>query len=224
MKKLRTIASNPLFLITLTVSFLFASCSHDIDNDTVELSKIKSSNKISGEDLFKSIFFSDGNLTSRVVSLNSTFDVNSLSKSELLKYRESENETIEYLKKIDADYFNKFQSNIYLKDPEVISNTIKKAALDIVPLVNSKLSIQGLSIEKISNSFTKDAKGNIDLTKANSQMSKMCGVWALAVGVAVVAVVVFYVVAISEVVVSDMALQKNSAALEAISIQMAQNL
>jgi SdpC family antimicrobial peptide len=224
MKNIRKIASNPMFIITLTISFLFASCSSDTNNENIELSKSISNSKISGEDLFKSIFFSDGALTGKVTSLNSSFDINSLNKSELAKYRASEKEAIDYLKGIDSNYFNKFQSNIYLKDPETISNTIKKAAMDIVPFVNGKLSVQGLSIEKISKTIKKDAKGEIDLTKAESQMKQMCGVWALAIGVAVVAVVVFYVAAISEFYVSKMMSEKNSLALEAISIQTAQSL
>ncbi len=222
MKKIRKFASNPLFLVTLTLCFLFASCSTDVSSERVELSK-PVNGRISGEDLFKSIFFSDGNITTKVVSLNSSFNINNLSKSELTEYRTSENEIIAYLKKMDSNYFTKFQSNIYLKDPEIISNTIKKTSSDMVPFVNAKLSVKGLSIEKISKTLTKDVKGNIDLSKAESQLKDTCGVWALAVGVAVVAVVVFYVVAISEVTVS-LSYEKNSATLDAVSIQIAQNL
>ncbi|MFV7236015.1 hypothetical protein [Flavobacterium sp. ZB4R12] len=59
------------------------------------------------------------------------------------------------------------------------------------------------------------------MRKSQTQMKEMC--YVLAVGLAVVAVAVFYVVAISEFYVGRMS-QSNSITLEAISIQVAQNL
>ena len=88
--------------------------------------------------------------------------------------------------------------------------------------MNEKLAIQNLSVEKIAKTLKKDANGKIDIEKAQTQMKQMCAVWVLAVGVVLVAVAIFYVAAISEVVVG---LQSNTPiTLEAISIQTAQAL
>ncbi len=214
--------------IMLSLSILFVSCSQYDGSETVnpsstELAKaIDGSNKITGEELFKSILFVDGKLTKELPSLYSMANTDNLSKSKLTEYRKQEKEAIEYLKKIDANYFDKFQAEIYTKDPETISKCISKVVNDLIPFMNEKLAIQNLSVEKISKTLKKDANGKIDIEKAQTQMKQMCAVWVLAVGVVLVAVAVFYVAAISEVVVG---LQSNTPiTLEAISIQTAQAL
>ena len=208
----------------LSLSLLFVSCSQYDGNETVnpsstELAKaIDGSNKISGEELFKSILFVDGKLTKQLPSLYSMANTDNLSESKLIEYRKQEKEAIDYLKKLDIDYFNKFQNEIYTKDPESISKVVN----DLIPFMNEKLAIQNLSVEKIAKTLKKDANGKIDIEKAQTQMKQMCAVWVLAVGVVLVAVAIFYVAAISEVVVG---LQSNTPiTLEAISIQTAQAL
>lgn len=212
----------------LSLSLLFVSCSQYDGNETVnpsstELAKaIDGSNKISGEELFKSILFVDGKLTKQLPSLYSMANTDNLSESKLIEYRKQEKEAIDYLKKLDIDYFNKFQNEIYTKDPETISKSISKVVNDLIPFMNEKLAIQNLSVEKIAKTLKKDANGKIDIEKAQTQMKQMCAVWVLAVGVVLVAVAIFYVAAISEVVVG---LQSNTPiTLEAISIQTAQAL
>ena len=212
----------------LSLSLLFVSCSQYDGNETVnpsstELAKaIDGSNKISGEELFKSILFVDGKLTKQLPSLYSMANTDNLSESKLIEYRKQEKEAIDYLKKLDIDYFNKFQNEIYTKDPETISKSISKVVNDLIPFMNEKLAIQNLSVEKIAKTLNKDANGKIDIEKAQTQMKQMCAVWVLAVGVVLVAVAIFYVAAISEVVVG---LQSNTPiTLEAISIQTAQAL
>ena len=149
-------------------------------------------------------------------------NTDNLSESKLIEYRKQEKEAIDYLKKLDIDYFNKFQNEIYTKDPETISKSISKVVNDLIPFMNEKLAIQNLSVEKIAKTLKKDANGKIDIEKAQTQMKQMCAVWVLAVGVVLVAVAIFYVAAISEVVVG---LQSNTPiTLEAISIQTAQAL
>jgi SdpC family antimicrobial peptide len=212
----------------LSLSLLFVSCSQYDGNETVnpsstELAKaIDGSNKITGEELFKSILFVDGKLTKELPSLYSMANTDNLSKSKLIEYRKQEKEAIDYLEKIDANYFNKFQSEIYTKDPETISKSISKVVNDLIPFMNEKLAIQNLSIEKIAKTLKKDANGKIDIEKAQTQMKEMCAVWVLAVGVVLVAVAIFYVAAISEVVVGRMS--NATITLEAISVQTAEAL
>ena len=185
--------------ILLSLSILFASCSQYDGNETVnpssaELSKaIDNNNKITGEELFKSILFVDGKLTKRLPSLYSMANTDNLSKSKLIEYRKQEKEAIDYLKKIDPNYFDKFQAEIYTKDPERISKSISKVVNDLIPFMNEKLALQNLSIEKIAKTLKKDSNGKIDIEKTQKQMKEMCAVWVLAVGVVLVAVAAEFV-------------------------------
>ncbi|MFV7236014.1 hypothetical protein [Flavobacterium sp. ZB4R12] len=108
MKKIRKISSNPLLLVLLVATFLFASCSNDTGSSELTKSTSENNAKISGEELFKSIVFADGVLTDKIPSLKSISNVNTLKKSELIKFRAIENEAIAYLKKKDANYFKNF--------------------------------------------------------------------------------------------------------------------
>ena len=74
-------------------------------------------------------------------------NTDNLSESKLIEYRKQEKEAIDYLKKLDIDYFNKFQNEIYTKDPETISKSISKVVNDLIPFMNEKLAIQNLSVE-----------------------------------------------------------------------------
>jgi SdpC family antimicrobial peptide len=216
----------------LSLSLLFVSCSQYDGNETVNLSStelakgIENSNKITGEELFKSILFVDGKLTKQIPSLYSMANTDNLSKSKLIEYRKQEKEAIDYLKKIDLNYFDKFQNEIYTKDPETISKSISNVVNDLIPFMNEKLSINNLSVEKISKTLKKDTNGKIDIEKTQTNLRKSkdqtCAVFVLAAGVVLVAVAVFYVAAISEVVVGRMS--NVPITLEAISIQTAQAL
>jgi hypothetical protein len=128
----------------------------------------------------------------------------------------------------NANYFNKFQSAIYSRDPEIIFEMILKGAKDLLPFVNSKLEKQNLSIEKIRKSIKIDPNGKIILN--NKSTSKeiadneqpLTGA-VLAIGLAVVVVVVFYVVAISEYAVGYVT-PLEPVPLEEVSADVAINL
>lgn len=193
MKKIRKFSSSPVAIILVALNLLFASCSSDSASSVND----QSAAKLSGEELFKSLIFADGELSAAVPALKSAFDMSDLTAEQKVSYKKAEQEAITYLKAKDAAYFEKFQKEIYSKDPEIILASIKKVAADIKPLIDSKLAVHNLSVEKISKEYYQKNAKNAPLS-AKVQV-EACGVWVLAVGVVVVAVAVFYVAAISEV-------------------------
>ncbi|EOG6905637.1 exported hypothetical protein [Flavobacterium psychrophilum] len=225
MKKIRNIASSPALLFLLTLNFLMVSCSNDGSSNSSTANKeltqsfSKNSNQISGEELFKSIIFVDGVLTEELPSIKSISNISNLKGVELAEYRKTENEAIAYLKKIDANYFDKFQKSLYTKDPETISKSLKQVSSDLTSFINNKLSVNNITIEKIQKNIVKDDKGNVDIPQTQTQMKQMClsEVLVLVVGV------FFYIVWVSEVTINKTTLS-NPLVLEAISIQTAQAL
>jgi SdpC family antimicrobial peptide len=194
MKKIRKISSSPVAIILVVMNLLFASCSSDVtsSNDAVQA-------QLSGEELFISLVFADGPLTASVPALKSVLNTNDLTKEQLANLKKAEQESIAYLKGLDAEYFEKFQKEIYTKDPEVIVNSIRKIAMDIKPFIDSKLAVHNLSVEKISKDYF--AKNGKNIALSGKSQEQVCAVWVLAVGVVLVAVAIFYVAAISEVTV-----------------------
>ena len=209
----------------LSLGFLFVSCSQ-YENSTateqaIELSKsLKGNgNKLSGEELFKTILFSDGDLAEKIPSLQNISAVKNMKGNELVKFKMMENESILFLKGIDADYFKKFQTKIYTKDPETISFSILQIATDLIPFINSKLALQNISIDKITKSLKKDSDGKISLNSANTQMKAMCSLMVAVWGVAIIlAVAVVMTVA---VYVNKMDGTDGNLTLETVSLQIA---
>jgi len=225
MKKIRIVASKPWLLSLLAFNFLMLSCSNDGtstgSSTTNELTQSLSEKdgQISGEELFRSIIFVDGVLTEKLPSIKSISSITALDEKELITYRETEKEAIDFLKKIDPEYFTNFQTSLYTKDPETISATLKKVTSDLSAFIDKKLSVNNITIEKVQKNIITDEKGNVDIAKTQVQMKQMClsEVLVLVVGV------FFYIVWISEVTISKVTLS-NPLVLEAVSMQTAEAL
>ena len=113
MKLARKISQNPMFILFLISSFLFASCSNN--NDDVLTSN---DNKLSGEEMFKQIFFMQGgennllkNNPTYAIHLEKLQKLNSKEKEESYKFT---SELIGLMKKESPNYFNEFEIAINL--------------------------------------------------------------------------------------------------------------
>lgn len=160
MKKIRKISGNPIFIIMLTFSFLFASCSEEaVVPNTIE--------DISGKELFKSIVFVDGNLTSKVPALQKINVTENLSKQQLIEFRAFQNKAIEYLETTDKNYFDNFKQNIMTRDVEIISKTLSNSSKSLEPLVNILAKDQKLSIQEIKSQISNNKEKNSDLQQAD---------------------------------------------------------
>ncbi len=206
----------------MALAILFMSC-EQYDNDITE-NQLQNS-EIDGEELFKSIIFADGQLTSNIPSLQSISQKNKMSKDQLIEFRAFQEEIISFLKTEDNSYFNDFKDAMYSGDPEIVSDMITKAAKDILPLVNAKLAPLDLTIEKMvsENKIDTDSfrmKGGPDVGNEQS-----CGVIVVVAVAAAVAAAVIWVVVISAVaVVSSNQVEQATLTQDAISIQVAEEL
>jgi len=177
----------------LTGLILFVSC-EQYDNNASNFAKY------SGEELFKSIVFADGKLANELPALSGISQLDRMSKDEINELRTYENDIIAYLKSTNKNYFVDFKNSMYSQNPEVISNAISKTAKDIVPWVNKKLAIHGLTVEKIAERVNFDGNGNLQALPDVSTQQK-CGVLVYVAAVVVVAVAAVWVVAISAVAI-----------------------
>ena len=167
--------------------------------------------------LYKSIVFADGIFTKELPSIVSTSNIDSFTKKQLELYRLTENESILFLKSLDSQYFQNFQKALYTRDAETISIAMTKVIQDLIPFINQKLAIQGLSIDKIAKNLKKDANGNI--LNAEGQMKAICAIWV--VGLLVVAVIVLVIVAVGDTPAYKI---NNALTLDTISIQIAEHI
>lgn len=219
MKTIRKVAQNPLFIFILITNFLFVSCSQS-ESSTIP------TKELDGKELFKSIVFADGALTSKIYALENLSQIKNFSKTELNKYRALQNDFISYMSTKDAKYFDNFKSSIYSKNPEIISDAIISASKELTPWINAKLSLKGLTLEKLTSELK--LKGNNLNTNPihNAEQKQQCAV-DIAVFVAAVAIVAVVVIAIVGVTNntdgSPLSKGKRNSTLDAISIQIAEN-
>jgi hypothetical protein len=162
MKRIRKISGNPVFIIMLTFSLLFASCSEEaVVPNTIE--------NISGKELFKSIVFADGNLTANVPALQKINVTDNLSKEQLIEFRAFQNKAIEYLESTEKNYFDNFKQNIMTRDVEIISKTLSNSSKSLEPLVNILANGQKLNIQEIKSQLSDSKEKNSDLQKSDEE-------------------------------------------------------
>jgi len=209
-----------LIPISLFMAFLVLFVSCEQYDDGVETPV---ENKLSGEEIFKSIFFADGVLTEKLPSLSSIDTKGKLSESELTKFETYKTEIVDFLKGKNQNYFEDFQKVMYSQNPSLISKVISKSAEDIIPWANEKLALHDLTIEEISK--TKDIE-SIKKNIPNAYSKEACAVLVAALVVAVIAAVAV-AVTIAVSISITWAQQKSvtgNITLEALSIQIAEEL
>lgn len=158
MRTVRSFTKNPLVILVLLIAFLNLSCNQD------EMIEDQINNKISGEELFKSIIFADGLLTKEIVPLANLQLSNKMSVSQLEEYRLLQIEAINYISKSKAGFFDVFKENILSKNPDLINKAINDAGTLLIPFINQKLKANNISYEEVYNN-AKDIKtnsGNLD--------------------------------------------------------------
>lgn len=154
MKQIRKISGNPIFIILLTFSFLFASCSEEsIVPNTID--------NISGKELFKSIVFADGSITSDIPALQKVGIAENLTAEQLIEFRTFQNKAIEYLESTDENYFKNFKQNIMTRDVETISKTLSDSSKSLEPLVNIIAKDKNLNLAEIKAEITNNNGQNL---------------------------------------------------------------
>jgi SdpC family antimicrobial peptide len=221
----------PYFAMFLATLMLFTSCSQ-YDNDIpIDNLSENSLEVFSGQELFKSIVFMNGEATSLFTVMENNFNIKEyLNTSEKEKeYKDVQERAIKFIQKENPDFFNSFQKNMYSKNPILIKETLLKSAETLKPFLNRELKGKGLKYDvTLSNpkelkKLEVQLKSEYDIYKDNTEQSKMQAC-VLAIAVAVVAAVAFYVVIVSEFAFG-IANQENSDFLsEELSLSIATEL
>ena len=174
MKLARKISQNPMFILFLISSFLFASCSNN--NDDVLTSN---DNKLSGEEMFKQIFFMQGgennllkNNPTYAIHLEKLQKLNSKEKEESYKFT---SELIGLMKKETPNYFNEFEIAIKSKNPEVINENLNKGGFllqqAIIKSSQKELLLKAKAIYEKKYSGTK-IENQEEINKITDELSK----------------------------------------------------
>lgn len=227
MKKIRQISQNPIIILLVLFNLIFVSCNRD------EIMGGQMEQNLSGEELFKSIIFVDGNLTPQINALSNVTATNDLTIKQLSEYRNLQNDFINFAKKKDADFFNNFKNAMYSKNPEIISSQIIEAGKILLPWLNSRLALKGLSVEKLKQEMQiNNVKSVNDLNNLlTAQETRICvvevlvfGVVLVAVGAVVIGLVYWTFAPENEGIFETSRNNQQSFVLNTVSIQIAENL
>lgn len=205
MKKIRKISSSPLSLAVVMASFLCMSCNKAddfMDSDNPQGITLKNA-QFSGEELFKSIYFVDGQATSLLPVLTDNIKIYDYLKTqeEIAEYKQFQDKVILYLSTTNPDFFTNFQQAMSSQDPVKIKETLLESTKLMLPFLNEAMSGTGLDYDVTVSNPDDIAELKLifdDLQNQVENSNMASGVAVLALAVAVVAAVVFYVVAISE--------------------------
>lgn len=203
----------------LSILLLYTSCQQPESEVFVD---VEADTKISGEDLFRSVVFGDGDLADNLSSLESVSTVDEMTKDDLIEYRKLQEDAIAYLIQDNPEYFENFQSQLYSGNAIMISGAITQASVDLSPWLNRVMDPYDLTVADVRNEV---ALGNDPSNKLlDISSDRACGVAVAVAVVAIVAAVAVWIVAISSVLVvgDSIAVQgRDTLALEAISGQLA---
>lgn len=123
-----------------------------------ETSISKSLNQTSGEDLFRSIFYLDGSITSKIPSI-AHLDMNNqgISSSQLKAYREGQTKMISRIKDKSPNFFNDFKAKIESNNPVIIRELLKNSKELFYEVAEDILSENGLVLEHEMNNYMSDS-------------------------------------------------------------------
>lgn len=145
------------------ISFLFAflilfvSCTQYDEGVTI-IEK-----NYSGEELFRGIYFSDGEIAQRIPSLkfnnNMIADLSIEQKLELDKFQ---SQIVEHLKGIDPNYFENFKHTITSNDIYKIEKHLEMVSRDIASYVEILLAEKGTNLNEIKKLYDNELAVNPD--------------------------------------------------------------
>lgn len=141
MTKIKKTLFSKLLSITLSILFMqgFYSCSSEEENPLINSTDLSA---LTGENVFKGIFFLEGNLPSQVKFLNKKLEVASeIDMPEDVSEAKTQiiSEIISGINQVNPTYFSDLKQSLHLKDNYALNENIKKGAdLLYVGLLKSK--------------------------------------------------------------------------------------
>ena len=181
MKKIRLLIENPFVIVLLLAVFVNYSFTSPANRISVK--------NLSGEDLFKSIYYADGNIAGEIESLEEISKiVKSFDKKELEEYRLEQNKVIDFLKTKDADFFNDFKETVQTKDAKSIEAYFDYSNNLIKDYVKMETQKKGVDIEKLVKEYKNDLSLNDNSTNSpNSAALVFLVTIVLVIGIAIAA-------------------------------------
>ncbi|WP_395092916.1 hypothetical protein ACF3NR_02365 [Vaginella massiliensis] len=181
MKKIRLLIENPFVIVLLLAVFVNYSFTSPANRISVK--------NLSGEDLFKSIYYADGNITGEIESLEEISKiVKSFDKKELEEYRLEQNKVIDFLKTKDADFFNDFKETVQTKDAKSIEAYFDYSNNLIKDYVKMETQKKGVDIEKLVKEYKNDLSLNDNSTNSPKSVALVFLVTiVLVIGIAIAA-------------------------------------
>ena len=130
MTKIKKNIFSKLLSITLSVLFMqgFYSCSSEEESPLVNNTDLST---LTGRDVFKGIFFLEGNLPSQVKFLNKKLEVaNEIDMPEDVSEAKTQiiSEIIDGINQVNPTYFSDLKKSLNLKDNYALNKNIKKGA------------------------------------------------------------------------------------------------
>lgn len=171
-----------LFFMLLLVLINF-SCKSDDDYVTNTDNEI-SVNSLSGEDIFKGIFFLEGDISKNIPHLKSLKEVydKQLKKSDNYENQKKEisyieNKIVNQMKSIEPDFFGKFRDTITSNNPLVTETAIKRTSSLFIDALYSDIELKPYLVnsefllKKLDNSKIMNRSNGIDPVKLENELN-----------------------------------------------------
>lgn len=184
MKNFRQLVGNPFVIVLLLAVFINYSFTAPANRISVK--------SLSGEDLFKSIYYADGKIAGEIKSLEEISKiVNSFDEEELKEYRQEQSKVIAFLKTKDANFFNDFKKIVETKDAKSIEGYFNYSNNLIQDYIKMESQKKGINIEKLVKEYSNDLSLNDNSTNSPNSVALVFLVTiVLVIGIAVAATMV----------------------------------
>ena len=146
---------------------------------------------VSAKDVFRSVVFADGPLTSKVASLKK-YDVSkrSLTNGQIREYKNMEDRIMNHLEKNDLNYFENFKSVIGSQDLNLISNSLETVSNDILIFLEKEKEVNRVEEENNLKRYENNSEKSIGV-KDVEMIAEPCE----AVVVALAVIIIFVILA-----------------------------
>jgi len=159
MKKTRKISTNPLTLLLILTSFLFMSCGGDdyvnSANPSARSNIQKSlSSSYTGIELFESVIFADGPLTSEIDEIaDLTPEKLGMDSIKVRDFRILKADIINLIDIQNPNFFDDFKGAITSGDPVVIEQVLDNAQSKVYTALESHLASQNIALEDVVKEY-----------------------------------------------------------------------
>lgn len=189
---IRTFQTHVRFISFSLCLILFITSCSQYESYEQQNSNTQIRTNISGEELFKAIYFADGKLSEQISALKDVAKtVNALSETEILQYRNIQTAFFDYCKGKDPLYFSKFKNNILSDDFYIMKNSVTDSGRDLELYLNETYTTNKVEAENYVNNYN----SNVEI---ESEAIPLVVIYAIAWAIAAVRVLLLLWVEVSD--------------------------